>query len=272
MSDNPLENLPDPEWFLEAWKEREKALTEAYGESLPPGAEPGTVIGLPPELQAIDKVPGGSIYLFPPKPEAKRPHWILATLGLSQPQKKEDVKDQDATNPPPSRLGFELAFAVTEPANWTVIGLFSLAQFALSPPAPLKPGSRIPCFFTHPEGSPATPEHVVPVFGQPPPGSKIVENIVSLLVWPALDRDGPFVTGTGRFDLLVATGITMDEWDAAKQTSSMHVLWLLQRAGIGQSTDPFRPSVFADDRWRAEWEEIKALSGDQILDKLYGPV
>ncbi len=272
MSDeNPLAQLQDPEWFLEAWKERESAVTAAYGESLPPGAPPGTVIGLPPELQSVDKIPGGSIYMFPPKPEAKRPHWIFATLGLSQPAKKEDVKDFDPANPAPSRLGLEVAFAVAEPANWTVVGLFALAQFSLNPPAPMKPGARVPCFFVHPEAEPPSLENVAPVFGQPPPGNKILDGVVALTLWPALDRDGPFVTKTGRFDLMVGTGVTMDEWDAAKTASSMHLLWLFHKAGIGQSTDPFRKSVFADDKWLAEWEEIKKLSGDQILDLLYGP-
>jgi hypothetical protein len=271
VSENPLTQLPDPEWFLEAWREREKCLTEAYGESLPPGAPPGTVIGLPPELQAVDKIPGGSVYMFPPKPEAKRPFWIFATLGLSQPQKRDDVKPFDEANPAPSRLGLEVGFAVKEPANWTVVGLFALAQFSLSPPAPMKPGARVPCFFTHPTGEQPSLENVAPVFGQPPPGNTIMPGVVALVLWPALDRDGPFVTKTGRFDLMIGTGITMDEWEAAKATSSMHLLWLFQKAGIGQSTDPFRKSVFEDENNKKEWESIKALTGDQILDLLYGP-
>src|SRR5581483_9721562 len=114
------------------------------------------------ELQAGDKLPGGSIYFFPPKPEAKRPHWLLATLGLSQPTKKEDVKELDADNPAPSRLGLELAFAVTEPTNWSVMGLFALAQFALNPPAPMKPGARCPFIFASPKAEAPSLENIVP--------------------------------------------------------------------------------------------------------------
>lgn len=273
MSDNPMDQIPvpDPAWWLEVWAEREKAVTGAYGESLPPGAPPGTVIGLPPELQAADKIPGGSVYMFPPKPEAKRPHWLFATLGLSQPTKVEDVAPFDPDNPAPSRFGIEVALAAKEPANWTVLGLFGLAQFSLNPPAPMKPGSRIPFFFTHPKAEEPTLENILPVFGQPPAGYKIMGSVVSLVLWPAFDRDGPFVTRTGRFDLLVGTGITMDEWELAKATSSIHLLWLLEKAGIGQSSDPFRKSVLEDDRWKQEWEKIKDLSRDQILDQLYGP-
>lgn len=271
--ENPLSQLPveDPEWWLGVWQQREKALTEAYGESLPPGAPAGTVIGMPPELQGADKIPGGSIYMFPPKPEAKRPHWLFATLGLSQPLKRDHVKEIDPYNPAPSRTGFELAIAVTEPADWGVIALFQLAQLSLNPPAAIRSGSRLPFMFAKPKDQEVSLANIIPILQQPPADYQLTGQIVSLVLWPAFDRDGPFVTDTGRFDLLVGTGVTMDEWELAKTTSSIHLLWLLQKAGIGQATDPLRKSVLEDERWKKEWESIKDLSRDQILDQLYGP-
>ncbi len=268
----PAIPVPDVEWWLGAWSEREKALTEAYGESLPPGAPPGTVVSMPPELQGEGRVPGGSIYMFPPKPEAKRPHWYFATLGLSQPIRKEDVPSFSPDSPAPSRFGLEWAIAVKEPANWAVIALFSLAQFALKPPAPIKPGARMPFLFAKPKADPeATLENLVPVLGTLPRDYTPAGEIVSLLLWPALDRDGPFVTETGRFDLLVATGITQDEWELAKGTSSLHLLRLLLEVGDGQATDPLRKSALASEEGKAAWGRIAALSRDAILDGLYGP-
>jgi hypothetical protein len=113
--------------------------------------------------------------------------------------------------------------------------------------------------------------NLVPVLGTLPRDYTPAGEIVSLLLWPALDRDGPFVTSTGRFDLLVATAITQDEWEAAKATSSLHVLKLLIDVGDGQATDPLRKSVLSTETGKAAWEKIAPLSRDAILDQLYGP-
>jgi hypothetical protein len=59
--------------------------------------------------------------------------------------------------------------------------------------------------------------------------------------------------------VLIATGITEDEWELARQTTTAHVLLLLCRAGIRQRTIPARSSLLRDERWRKEWDTIKTF-------------
>ncbi|HEY7330940.1 MAG TPA: hypothetical protein VH592_25100 [Gemmataceae bacterium] len=63
--------------------------------------------------------------------------------------------------------------------------------------------------------------------------------------------------------IFIATGITEDEWELAKSTTTAHVLLLLCRAGVGQRTNPGRQSVLNDPRWRAEWTQIARLEGEE---------
>jgi hypothetical protein len=270
---------PTDPWWVKTFGERKKELTQAYGASHPPGLPPGTTGPFPAELQGADQFPGGQIFVFPPETMTRVPgtprrkHWLYATLGLSQPLTEADVgggaKGATADSPPPSRLGFEFGIATNEPADWAPQLLLDLAKLALRPPAPITIGTRIPGHFAHPPGKKGD-QGLVPVLSQMPQGLEYWGSPTSFLIWPALDRPGPFVTSTGRFDLLIATGITQEEWELAKATSSLHALFLLITAGIGQKTAPLRMTVLEDPKWKAEWEKIQPMTRDQILDKVYG--
>lgn len=260
--------LVESEWWRKAWAERVAAIEDGFGKSTPPGAPPGTLLELPAELRAKNQVPGGRIALFPPDRARKRDFWLFSTVGLSQPN-EEPKGPVDPENPAPSRHGFEVAVATTELQPWAFIALCQMAKVALEPPAPIRIGTRIPFLFAKPKGSGAD-EELTPCIGQLPANHEVKGEITSAILWPSLDRDGPFVTSTGRFDVLIATAITMPEWELAKATSSGHVLLLLRDAGVGQTSDPMRKTITTNEVWKRAWENrIQKLTREQVLGKLY---
>jgi hypothetical protein len=89
-----------------------------------------------------------------------------------------------------------------------------------------------------------------------------------MLFWPYLLPETGFVTSTGKAMIYIATGITEDEWELAKATTTAHVLLLLCRAGIGQCTDPKRRSVLSEPRWKEEWQKIALLEAEQAHGEL----
>ena len=87
--------------------------------------------------------------------------------------------------------------------------------------------------------------------------------IRAVLFWPFLFPDWQFLTSTGKFMVMVATGITEREWEMAKHTTTAHVLLLLCRAGVSQRTLPERACLLSEPRWRHEWEAIEQMSPEQ---------
>jgi len=87
--------------------------------------------------------------------------------------------------------------------------------------------------------------------------------IRAVLFWPFLFPDWEFLTSTGKFMVMVATGITQREWELAKQTTTVHVLLLLCRAGIGQRTLPERECLMTSQRWQEEWARIQGMTPEQ---------
>ena len=75
-------------------------------------------------------------------------------------------------------------------------------------------------------------------------------------------------TSTGKFLVLVATGITAREWELAKETTTAHVLLHLCRAGIAQRTTPDRACLLANPRWQEEWTEIEKLAPEECEAEL----
>ncbi len=96
-------------------------------------------------------------------------------------------------------------------------------------------------------------------------GLDLEGDIRAVLFWPYLFPEGQLITSTGKFRVLIATGITQDEWDLAKRTTTAHLLLLLCRAGVGQRTQPNRKSVLHDARWRTEWESIEKLAAEACM-------
>ncbi len=260
------------DWLKKTRAEREAVLAQAYGPSRFPGLDRGTRVPFPAELQKGLGIPEGVALAFAPSAAARRPHWTYATLGLSQPLKPEDLdpKAQDPEQPGPSRFGFEVAIQTKEPADWAPAALFALAWYLVK--QPVRPGTRAHFSFARSSKPDAMGRDALqPVAGALGPNQEKTGEISSAVLWPPLDREAPFVTSTGRFDLLVATGITADELGLATETSSAHLLRLLVIAGVSQLMKPFRKSVLEDPKMREQWEGLKALTREQALDALYGP-
>jgi hypothetical protein len=94
----------------------------------------------------------------------------------------------------------------------------------------------------------------------PSSGLTPIGEIRAVLFWPYLFPTSTLVTSTGKFIVLVATGITAREWELAKDTTTAHLLLLLCRAGIAQRTIPDRTCLLSSDKWKAEWMRIERLS------------
>jgi hypothetical protein len=92
---------------------------------------------------------------------------------------------------------------------------------------------------------------------------KPIGKIRAAVFWRFLFPDWKFIASTGKFIVLVATGITEAEWQIAKATTSAHLMLLLCRSGIAQRTIPDRECLLDNPRWQNEWEAIKPLSPQQ---------
>jgi hypothetical protein len=115
------------------------------------------------------------------------------------------------------------------------------------------PGHRLPlAFFEEEDGTRFPWIKIVNDSDRPP-----VSDVRAMILWPYKGSPDSLQTQTGTFNILAATLITGEEWEAAKQTSSAHIMLLLERIGIGQLADPYRPSATSDPRWSNEWEEIR---------------
>lgn len=57
--------------------------------------------------------------------------------------------------------------------------------------------------------------------------------------------------------VVIATGITEREWHVAKETTTVHLLLLLCRSGIGQRTLVNRRCLLDSRHWRDERDRIK---------------
>ena len=178
-------------------------------------------------------------------------------MGLSQPLDKQQLEEERAAGKSYSAYGFELGFLVPEKAAWPVDALYGFMshitegvniqwgdRFAFG--FTEQPGGRLGGFTGNPETLGITP------FG----------SIRAVLFWRYLFPDWEFLTSTGKFMVLIATGITAREWQAAKDTTTLHLMLLLHRAGIGQRTLVDRQCLFDKPRWQDEWEKIKTRNGE----------
>jgi len=87
-------------------------------------------------------------------------------------------------------------------------------------------------------------------------------SVRAVLFWPYLFPQATFVTSTGKAMIMIATGITGDEWEFARATTTAQLLLLLCQAGIGQRTDLTRTSVLSDPKWLVERRRIETLGGE----------
>jgi hypothetical protein len=255
------DDTADADFWHRTWHEREETVRRAFGETDPPG----TVVAFSWDDL---RVPGACALAFPPTQGnrddlAPRDHWLYLTLGLTQPLDAVQLRRERAAGKRYSARGVELGILTDARAHWAPGALY-LFLSAVTEGDMINWGDRFAFGFHQ------TADGGLSVFtGHPDDaGVRPVGDIRAMLFWKYLSPRGAFVTSTGNALILIGTGITADEWELCKATTTAHVLLLLCRAGIGQKTDPERRSVSADPRWADEWRRIRTLTPEQAADEL----
>jgi hypothetical protein len=175
-------------------------------------------------------------------------------MGLSQPLDKNEVEQERKAGKSYSARGLELGFLTNEQCGWPPDALY-LFLTHITDGIEIAWGDRFAFGFFEPAAG-----EMRPFTGHPEAlGIAPIGEIRAVLFWRYLFPNWEFRTSTGKFMILIATGITKSEWDLAKETSPYHLLVLLVRAGISQRTIIDRKCLLDDPRWCAEWRKIKSL-------------
>jgi len=236
------------------WQERADVVTLAYG----PTSPPDTVISFSWTDDPL-RCPGACALRFPPIHESRYPirhrrdDWLYLTMGLSQPLDKEQVENEKTAGKSYSAYGIEFAFVVPTEESWPSEALYYFMTY-MTEGEEIQWGDRFPFRFYRTNNGDLAVQTGNPSTVSP------VGSIRAVLFWPFLFPDWEFLTSTGKFMILVATGITEREWEAAKRTTTAHLLLLFCRAGVGQRTLPERQCLFADARWSREWADVERMS------------
>jgi hypothetical protein len=250
-------------YWERTWRERNTVLVNAFGDFEPSGT-----------VQAFSwddriRLPGACSVAFPPiektsnPPRYARDEWLHMSIGLSQPLDKQQVRRERAAGKAYSAFSFELGILTDNHVKWASPLLYWLLT-AITDGEEINWGDRFPFRFHK-----GTDDSLsVMIGGMREQKPERVGQLCALLFWKFLFPHAEFCTDTGKFMIMIATGITQDEWNAAKATSTEHLLLLLCRAGIGQRTIPERQSVFSNSRWEQEWETVKRLNHTTVCDEL----
>ena len=209
--------------WVDAFKERENVIRGAFG----PTSPPNYVTAFSWNDQRI-KIPGACALTFPPQTPL-RLHWLTLTHGLTQPS----TCAGSLVSPFALRLpgyGCEFGICTEDQNSWCTDLLKQILTYTQLGGSRILRGSRLPVFFARDESHAVYPRIKLLMPTDPEP----VNSIRSLIFWPYWTHDEPFSTSTGRFEILVGTAITGDEWELAKRTSSAHLMLLLLKTGIGQ--------------------------------------
>ena len=240
------------------WKERNDELLRRFGPTEPPGI-------VHSYSWSDVRLPGACAMAFPPTaaqlqsggPWHERNHWLYVTLGLTQPLDEEQVRLERAAGKQYSAHGFELGILTARQSAWVTSAL-SLLLTHITEGVEVKWGDRFAFGF-----QPTVSGELEPFTGQADElGIAAFGSVRAVLFWPYLLPDATFVTSTGKAMIMIATGITGDEWEFARATTTAQLLLLLCQAGIGQRTDLTRSSVLVEPRWLAERQRIEALGGE----------
>jgi hypothetical protein len=254
-------------WWERTWREREEELTRAFGQSHPPGSPEGYVVSFSWDDWSLC-VPGACAMVFPPEPgggavgRETRNDWLYLTHGLTQPAGPEAVVAGRKAGQSRSGYGWEFGIIVGEPAEWVPQLLKGLVTYTRTG-EPLDEGHLFQLSYREEDGSLSPFEIFAKEREQAPDGASAV-----LLFWPYLLCRSTFMTETGKFGILIGTTITEDEYQAARATTSAHVLLLLCKAGIGQRSDPVRTSVLKDRQRAEEWRRIQTLDFQLAVKEL----
>lgn len=243
------------------WKERSDEVRRAYGDTWPPDT-----------VHAFSwddiRCPGACAMALPPIEQSREPlrhrrgDWLHLSLGLSQPLDKEQVRAEREAGKQYSAFGIEFAFLTPTESPWASQALYYFMTY-MTEGEYIGWGDRFPLQFHLRQGQLAV------ITGNPATTSATpVGKIRAVLFWPYLFPEWEFVTSTGKFMVMMATGITQAEWGLAKRTSTAHVLVLLCRSGIGQRTIHDRSCLLDDPRWQREWTIVKQMSPEDCEAEL----
>lgn len=237
------------QWWETTWADREKLLRSTFGETDPAGSVTAF------EWLDIDvRIPGACALTFPPT-ERTDGHWLTVTHGLTQPSERSIGKDLVRA----SGYGYEYGIVTDSRRSWAIGALWQLLTYLRQRNADVGRGHRIPVWFK-------TNEELV--LGKPQDEAPCIGYMRAWLFWPHMKYPGGFNCSTGYFSVLVATLITHEEWQLAKDASSAHMLLMLYKAGIGQISDPLRASITTKPWFDSLWHEIAPLSEDEADAKL----
>ena len=254
----------DQTFWERTWRERSEAVRRAYGETDPPE----TVCAF--SWQDRIRCPGACALALPPVQSSRDPvrhgreHWLYLTLGLSQPLDERQVQAERAAGRKYSALGIEFAFVTTAKSPWANDALYYFITY-MTEGEVIRWGDRFPMLFHDRRGTLAVLTGDATGIDISPVG-----KLRAVLFWPYLFPDWELTTSTGKFMVLVATGITQAEWELAQQTTTVHLLLLLCRAGIGQCTIPDRACLLEDPRWRSQWQSIERMPAEECQQELRG--
>jgi hypothetical protein len=250
LRDVAMEKEEDQDaWWSRTWEERRDQIEAAVG------SVQDEVVSF--SWRRAPRIPGACALTIPPSPDvARRQEWLYLSMGVSQPLSESQVRACRTRGENRSGFGYELGVLTSEAALWAPELLYELITYFTEPAAsPLGSGDRIAFGLYAVHGV----RHVfVGALGDIEP----IGELRGLLVWPYRQRPH-FLTSTGKADLFIATGITEAEWSLARETSSQHLVLLLARCGIGQTTDLARPCVSRSVEAMAAWSEIQKLTDQE---------
>lgn len=242
-------------WWNRTFKEREEALRETFGITDPPGW-----VHSFSWTDFDDVIPGACALVFPP--QGRREHWLYLTHGLTQPGSKSEAEASEK-----SGYGYEFALITRERCEWPIDALYWILTHCKQSDQRLESGHRLPFWFQRGANG-----NLLPTIGGEPANAHGETRAV--LFWFYREAPKRFITETGYFWILAGTTITSDEWQLAKDTSSVHLLLLLRRAGVGQNCDVARRSVLDNPQFRATWEKLRQLTLEEAgtqLETALGP-
>ncbi|MBA2367765.1 MAG: suppressor of fused domain protein [Candidatus Protochlamydia sp.] len=202
------------DFFEEAWAEREEKVYKSFFPNMPE-----TIITpIDPSKVAI----GGEILVlscagvFEIPPTMDKKYWAYITSGLSNPFGDEPEET--------SGFGLELLIRVPEQSPWAINFLFNLMGYIFETQNPFDKGDRMP------------------LNGPILAGSDSALNTV--LFWPPEDLNNSFQLKSGSVQLLEVMGITEDEYQFAKKSSSEALYQELKKLPNFPITDVNRNTCF----------------------------
>lgn len=232
----PEPSPPDNEaTFRRIWEIRDELVQRVWG----------TFDGV--YVRREDAAQGSYVYLAEIAPEAQAvpaARWTYVTGGLALPWTADlsavNADDYSATleqvtaeqlaaatvlGTDYSGSGFELVMHTPRQAPWAVDVLHHLGSYVLR------------------TGDGFAAGHRIPLHG---PIIRDSESALQVLLFaPPRDRAPLCKLPSGFVHWLVAVGITLDEWEFAQREGSATLLAALREAGVNDTTDPARASIFA---------------------------